>query len=66
VNSPLRVFVSCSARFQVLTAANMKFRVSGMYCRLVKYILTDVSEVRSASIIRAIRYQMFAVPWQRI
>jgi len=39
-------------RFQVLTAANMKFRVFGKYCRVVKSMSTDVSEVRAASIVR--------------
>jgi hypothetical protein len=39
-------------RFQVLTAASMKIRSSGMYCRVRNWMSTDVSEVRAASIIR--------------
>jgi hypothetical protein len=41
-------------RIQVLTAASMKFRVFWDVVRVVTLKLTDVSDVRSASIIRAI------------
>jgi hypothetical protein len=44
-------------RFQVLTVASMKVESSGMYCRVVKYMLSDVSEVYTASIIRAITHR---------
>jgi hypothetical protein len=32
----------------------MIFRVSGMYCRVLKSMSTSVSKVRAASIIRAV------------
>jgi hypothetical protein len=32
-----------------------KVQSSGMYCRVVKWMLTDVSEVRAAFIMRAMR-----------
>jgi hypothetical protein len=42
------------ARFQVLTAASMNLtESSGMYCRVLNWMSTDVSEVCAASIIRA-------------
>jgi hypothetical protein len=40
-------------RFQVLTAANMKILSSGMLHRVVSDKLTNVSEVLTASVIRA-------------
>jgi hypothetical protein len=49
-----KFYCGCFVRFQVLTAANVKFRVFWAVapCSYMKW--TDVSEVRTASIIRAI------------
>jgi hypothetical protein len=38
---------------------------SGMYCRVVNYMLTDVSEVRTASIIRVMRSESVTPWWWR-
>jgi hypothetical protein len=52
--------------FQILTAASMKFiESSGMYSRVVTLKLNDVSEVRTASIIRAMNKPR-AKGWQSL
>jgi hypothetical protein len=48
-----RQTTSKNVRFKVITAASMKLESSGMNCRVVKLMLSNVSEVRTASIIRA-------------
>jgi hypothetical protein len=39
-------------RFEVVTAASVKFLTSGLLRHVVRYKFTDVSEVHAASIIR--------------
>jgi hypothetical protein len=43
-------------RFQVLTAASMKMRASGIYSRIFLLGYTDVSEVHTTSINRAFHH----------